>query len=86
MATPAPLHPLQHIDLPQGTIRYIDQGTGPTLVFIAGLLANSSIWSRLIPRLTGQFRCIAPDLPLGAHTIPMPANADLTPLERCTKG
>jgi pimeloyl-ACP methyl ester carboxylesterase len=80
MTTATPLGTLHDIALPQGTIRYIDQGTGPTLVFIAGLLANSSIWSRLIPRLTGQFRCITPDLPLGAHAIPMPASADLTPL------
>jgi pimeloyl-ACP methyl ester carboxylesterase len=80
MTTAAPLGTLHEIALPQGTIRYSDQGTGPTLVFIAGLLANSSVWGSLIPRLTGQFRCIAPDLPLGSHSIPMHANTDLTPL------
>ena len=79
MTTTASLGTLQDISLPQGTIRYLDQGTGPTLVFIHGLLANSAIWGRLIPRLTTQFRCIAPDLPLGAHSLPMPADADLTP-------
>jgi hypothetical protein len=25
------------------------------------------------------FRCLAPTLPLGAHQVPMPADADLTP-------
>ncbi len=80
MTTAASLGTHHEIALPQGTIRYLDQGAGPVLVFIPGLLANGSVWGRLIPRLAGQFRCIAPDLPLGAHSIPMPADADLTPL------
>jgi pimeloyl-ACP methyl ester carboxylesterase len=41
MATVAPLSAFQEVSLPQGTLRYYDQGTGPTLVFIHGLLANS---------------------------------------------
>src|SRR5581483_3089945 len=77
ITTPPGTH--HDIALPKGTIRYIDQGTGPILVFIAGLLANSNVWSRLIPLLTAQFRCIALDLPLGAHAISMPEIADLTP-------
>jgi pimeloyl-ACP methyl ester carboxylesterase len=80
MATSAPLGPFQQIELPQGTVRYIDQGTGPTLVFIHGLLANHILWSQLIPRLSAQFRCIAPDLPLGAHALPLKQDADLSPL------
>src|SRR5579871_204515 len=80
MATAAPPDVFREIALPQGTIRYIDQGTGPTLVLIHGLFANTTLWSLLIPRLAPQFRCIAPELPLGAHAHPMKPDADLSPL------
>lgn len=80
MATLAPLSPFQEVSLPQGTVRYCDQGTGPTLVFIHGLLANRLLWSRVIPRLVSHFRCVAPDLPLGGHAAPMHPDADMSPL------
>jgi pimeloyl-ACP methyl ester carboxylesterase len=80
MATIAPLGTFQEVSLPQGTVRYCDRGNGPTLVFIHGLLANSLLWSRVIPRLDSQFRCLAPDLPLGAHSHPLHPDADLSPV------
>ena len=58
----------------------VGQGTGPTLVFVHGLLANHLLWSRVIPPLVSHFRCMAPDLPLGAHSHPFPPDADLSPL------
>jgi pimeloyl-ACP methyl ester carboxylesterase len=67
------------VALPQGTVRYRDEGSGPTLVFIHGLLVNSALWRNVISLLSSQFRCIAPDLPLGAHSVPLHAGADLTP-------
>jgi pimeloyl-ACP methyl ester carboxylesterase len=33
-----------------------------------------------MPRLVSQFRCIAPDLPLGAHSQPLHPDTDLSPL------
>ena len=69
----------QEVSLPQGTVRYTDQGTGPTLVFIHGLLANSQLWSSVISHLHLHFRCLALDLPLGSHEIPLHADADLSP-------
>ena len=42
MTTAAPLETLHELALPQGALRYSDQGTGPTLVFIHGLLANTT--------------------------------------------
>ena len=80
MATIASLSAFQEVSLPQGTVRYYDQGTGPTLVFIHGLLANRLLWSRVIPQLVSHFRCIAPDLPLGAHSHPLYPDVDLSPL------
>jgi pimeloyl-ACP methyl ester carboxylesterase len=80
MVTTASLSALEEVSLPQGTVRYYDQGTGPTLVFVHGLLANRLIWSRVIPQLVSHFRCIAPDLPLGAHSHSLYPDADLSPL------
>src|SRR5258708_34406106 len=77
MATVAPLDTFQEVSLPQGTVRYCDQGVGPALVFIHGLFANGVLWSRVIPQLVSRFRCVAPELPLGAHSSPLLPDADL---------
>jgi pimeloyl-ACP methyl ester carboxylesterase len=47
-------------------------------VFVHGLLANSVLWRDVIAELAPRFRCVALDLPLGGHSLPMP-DADLTP-------
>jgi pimeloyl-ACP methyl ester carboxylesterase len=70
----------QEVALPQGTIRYHEQGDGPPLVFVHGLLVTGDLWRKVVPLLSTQFRCIVPDLPLGSHTAAMNANTDLTPL------
>ncbi len=70
---------LDQISLPAGTIRYRDSGAGPPIVFVHGALVDSSLWRKVIPLLEGEFRCLAPDLPLGSHRLPMPADADLSP-------
>ncbi len=80
MVTFAPLGIYKEASLSQGTIRYHDQGSGQVLVFIHGVFVNSALWRQVIPPLAQQFRCIAPDLPLGGHTMPMRSDADLTPL------
>ena len=66
------------IELPQGTVRYRDVGTGPAVVFIHGLLVNGQLWRKVTPMLSGSARCIVPDLPLGSHEIPMKPDADLS--------
>ncbi len=80
MTTLATHNTFKEISLLQGTVRYVDRGTGPALVFLHGLLANSAIWNGPIELLARHFRCIAPDLPLGAHSLPLNADADRTPL------
>ncbi len=67
------------ITLPQGTIFYRDEGEGPAVVFIHGLLVNGRLWEPVVERLAGPVRCIVPDLPLGSHSLPMRPDADLTP-------
>ncbi len=71
-------HPDQ-ISLPAGTIRYRDSGTGAPIVFVHGALVNGSLWRKVIRLLDGEFRCLAPDLPLGSHRLSMPSDADLSP-------
>jgi pimeloyl-ACP methyl ester carboxylesterase len=67
------------VKLAQGTIRYRDEGEGPVIVFVHGLLVSGSVWRKVAAPLSKRFRCIAPDWPLGSHTLPMAADADLTP-------
>jgi pimeloyl-ACP methyl ester carboxylesterase len=67
------------ITLPQGTIRYRDDGDGPPLVFIHGALVNGRLWEPVVDRLAAHARCIVPDMPLGSHRTPMRRDADLTP-------
>jgi pimeloyl-ACP methyl ester carboxylesterase len=67
------------VTLPQGTISYRERGTGDPIVFVHGALVNADLWRKVVPRLAKDHRCIAPDLPLGSHERPLPADADLSP-------
>jgi pimeloyl-ACP methyl ester carboxylesterase len=71
---------MNEVQLPQGTIRYREQGTGEPIVLVHGLLTNGELWREVIPRLAADFRVIAPDWPLGSHRVPLQAGADLSPL------
>ncbi|UGT61098.1 alpha/beta fold hydrolase [Nocardia asteroides] len=70
----------QHeIELPGGSIRYHETGEGPPVVFVHGLLVNANLWRGVVPAIAAAgYRCIAPDWPLGAHTVPVP-EAHLSP-------
>jgi len=69
---------MQSVELPAGTIRYRDSGSGPVLLFVHGLVVNGLIWRKVTPLLTDSYRCIVPDWPLGSHSVPMNPGADLT--------
>jgi pimeloyl-ACP methyl ester carboxylesterase len=69
----------RELELPQGGLRYFEAGSGPPIVFAHGLLVNANLWRKVVARLSSDFRCLALDLPLGSHTLPMPEGADLTP-------
>lgn len=79
MAEPATTFADREVRLPIGTLRYRDEGSGPPIVFLHALLTNSLAWRKVVPELAGRFRCLAPDLPLGAHSVPLAADAALTP-------
>jgi pimeloyl-ACP methyl ester carboxylesterase len=67
------------VELSAGTIRYGDSGEGPPILFVHGIFVNASLWHKVIERLGDEFRCLAPDWPLGAHPYPMNPDADLSP-------
>ncbi len=69
---------IPEIALSQGILRYQDHGSGPAIVLIHGLFVNSSVWDRLVSLLVRRARCVVPDLPLGAHRLPL-NTADLSP-------
>jgi pimeloyl-ACP methyl ester carboxylesterase len=70
---------MKEATIPQGTIRYREEGTGDPVVLVHGFLNNGLLWREVVPLLAKDFRVIVPDWPLGAHTLPLKAGADLSP-------
>jgi pimeloyl-ACP methyl ester carboxylesterase len=70
---------MPELTLQQGTIRYRDEGSGPTLFFVHGALVDGRLWDPVVERLRDRYRCVVPDLPLGSHELPLKAHADLSP-------
>jgi pimeloyl-ACP methyl ester carboxylesterase len=67
------------IELTAGPVEYEDSGgPGPVLVLLAGAAMDGSVWDPVVEELAGQFRCVVPTLPLGAHRLPMHRDADLS--------
>ena len=53
-------------------------GDGPVVVLLHGVLMSGTLWDTVVGGLRDRYRCIVPELPFGAHTTPMPNDADLT--------
>ena len=51
----------------RGPIRYRDGGEGEPIVFVHGFLVDGRLWDGVAERLSGEFRCIQPDWPMGSH-------------------
>src|SRR5215204_729136 len=66
------------VSLAGGTIAYRERGDGPPIVFVHGVGVNGDLWRGVVPALAGEHRCITPDLPLGSHSHPLRADADLS--------
>ena len=67
------------VELSAGTVEYVDSGgNGVPIVLLHGLLMDASLWDQVIADLCSDYRCVAPTLPLGAHSSPMRAGADLS--------
>lgn len=63
-----------------GGIKYVDEGKGQPILFLHGALSNSNTWRKVIPVLSKKYRCIAIDLPLGGHYLPVSDRVDVTPV------
>lgn len=55
---------MQHhtIQVKDNQMHYVEQGSGPCIVFLHGVPTSSMIWRNIIPTLSKHARCIAPDL------------------------
>ena len=70
---------MPEVELSMGPIEYEDTGgAGPVIVLVHGLLMDGAQWRLVVADLRGDFRCVLPTLPLGAHRHPMHADADLS--------
>ncbi len=72
------------VTLPKAAIEFRESGPNdsalPPVVFVHGALVDSRLWDAVATDLAARgFRCVQPDLPLGAHRIPVQDRAALTP-------
>jgi pimeloyl-ACP methyl ester carboxylesterase len=50
------------MDVLDSYMAYLDVGTGPAVLFLHGNPMSSYLWRNIIPHVSDQVRCIAPDL------------------------
>ena len=64
---------------PAAGLMYSDSGgDGPVVVVLHGVLMNGTLWDTVVEGLGDRYRCIVPELPFGAHSTPIPDDADLS--------
>jgi pimeloyl-ACP methyl ester carboxylesterase len=67
------------VDLPVMRKRVRTVGEGPALVCTHGLLVDGQIWDEVARGIAAHgYRVVLPDLPLGAHTVPVKDRRQLT--------
>jgi len=72
-----------------GEVRVRDTGGSgagaPPVLLVHSLLADPDLYAEVVPLLVARgHRCVVPELPLGAHRLPLREGADLTPLGLAT--
>ena len=60
--TAADPHPRRTANVLDSEMTYVDTGDGDPVVFLHGNPTSSYLWRNVIPHLSGQTRCLAPDL------------------------
>jgi pimeloyl-ACP methyl ester carboxylesterase len=66
-------------EIPVGRIRVRTAGSGPVLMFTHGVLVDGRIWDEVAGNVADKgFTVVLPDLPLGAHELPVTNRATLT--------
>jgi pimeloyl-ACP methyl ester carboxylesterase len=62
-----------------GAISYRAAGRGRPVVFAHGVGVNGDLWRNVAPAVAAQgYHCVVPDLPLGAHSIPLSEEPDMS--------
>jgi pimeloyl-ACP methyl ester carboxylesterase len=70
---------MNELQVSAGVLDYEDTGgDGPVIVFLHGLVMDSTVWRHVVDDLRADYRCVLPTLPLGAHRRPMRPDADLS--------
>jgi len=79
----ADLYPFQSrfFDSSAGRVHYVDEGCGQPLLLLHGNPTWSFLYRDLIPKLSGRFRCVAPDQ-LGFGLSQRPPGFGYTPAEQ----
>ena len=62
MSENKPLPFRRSVETPSGRISYLEQGMGPTALFVHGVLLNGYLWRHQLTELSDIRRCIAMDL------------------------
>ena len=52
----------KYVEVEGSKMHYVDVGEGDPILFLHGNPTSSYLWRNIIPHLSGQARCIAPDL------------------------
>ena len=60
--TAADPHPRRTVEVLDSEMTYVDTGAGDPFVFLHGNPTSSYLWRNVIPHVSGQARCLAPDL------------------------
>src|SRR5499425_440866 len=55
-------HPRRRVRVQDTDMSYVDVGSGDPIVFLHGNPTSSYLWRNIIPYLSGNGRCLAPDL------------------------
>lgn len=50
------------VSTPYGQISYLERGSGPTALFVHGVLLNAHLWDETVAHLASHRRCVAVDL------------------------
>ena len=67
----------QRVTTRVGEVAYAERGEGPAALFVHGVFLNSFYWRHVIERLSGERRCLAPDL-LGHGSTPVKQDQDVS--------
>jgi haloalkane dehalogenase len=72
LSTPAFPFESRFLSVGRTRFHYVDEGQGPTLLFLHGGPMSSFMWRHQLAELRSRYRCVAVDLPgLGLSTTPL---------------